>query len=401
MKNKFLLSTLFLILIVGIYIPVSYSQVPTYTCTLANDTVYAPGNVYEFDVYILRTGTVAFELAGFQIGLTYDTLALNGGTITATWVAGKTDAIFHSNEQLHIPAQYSAGIIRVASFLPPGHGTGTIIPNTAPGGRIGRLRLTNSVSFTSHPLSVNWTFSTYPSKISAYVTAKDTDITKQSTFLNTLANLGYSARVLTLTAFLEGPFNGTVMDNTGGPLTVTVELRKISDNSFVESQTGNLNTNGVGTFSFTTAVNGTPYYIILKSKNTIETQSASGQSFVSGVLSYDFTTGIGQAYTDGGSVPQMIQKGTKWCVFSGDLNQDGGIDAFDLSPTNNDNTSGGTPGVPSGLPTDVTNDGGTDVFDLSIIDNNNSRGVYAQLTFTPPAAKGIKHSVKSQVKNKK
>jgi len=364
MKNKFLLSTLFLILIVGIYIPVSYSQVPTYTCTLANDTVYAPGNVYEFDVYILRTGTVAFELAGFQIGLTYDTLALNGGTLTATWVAGKTDAIFHSNEQLHIPAQYSAGIIRVASFLPPGHGIGTIIPNTAPGGRIGRLRLTNSVSFTSHPLSVNWTFSTYPSKISAYVVAKDTDITKQSTFLNTLANLGYSARVLTLTAFLEGYTNpgGTAM--LYAPSAIKVELHAAtSPYALVESKTAPLNTSGVGTFNFTTAVNGTPYYIVVKSWNTIETWSGTAQSFTAGTLSYNFTTAASQAY---GS--NMTQKGSNWCIFSGDVNQDGAVDSRDMGLIDNDNTNY----VTGYTATDINGDSAVDSRDLGICDNNNA-----------------------------
>src|ERR1035437_3434717 len=218
MKNKFLLCIMFVLIIAGLYVPASYSQIPTYTCTLANDVLTAP-NVYEFDVFLLRTGTVALELGGFQIGLTYDTSAINGGTITATWVAGTTDPIFQTYEQLPSPAQYSSGIIRVASFQPPGRGKGTIIPNVAPGARIGRLRLTNSVPFTSTPLSANWVFSKYQSKISAYIAGTNTDITNHLAFLNSLGGMK-----LILTAFLEGYSNagGTAM--LYAPSAVTVEL---------------------------------------------------------------------------------------------------------------------------------------------------------------------------------
>src|ERR1039457_26984 len=92
MKNKSLYSFLLIFILLGLYVPVSYSQVPTYTCTLAND-VQTAANVYEFDFYILRTGTNVFELSGFQIGLTYNAAALNGGTLTTIWVSGTTDQV--------------------------------------------------------------------------------------------------------------------------------------------------------------------------------------------------------------------------------------------------------------------------------------------------------------------
>jgi hypothetical protein len=204
--------------------------------------------------------------------------------------------------------------------------------------------------------------------------------------------------IASVRAILEGPFNGTLMDNSVYPLTVTAKLYDAGTNALVDSKTGDLSTAGVGTFNFTNASNGTPYYIAIKSSNTLETQSATGQSFTMGSLNYDFTTGLAQAYTDGGGIDPMLLKGGKWCIYSGDVNQDGGVDIFDLSPVDNDNTAGGTPGVPSGLPTDVNGDGGTDIFDLSIVDNNNSRGAYAQLTFSP-AANHVTHQEKSQVKN--
>jgi len=43
---------LFLLIAIGLYVPVSYSQVPaSFITTLANDAQTAP-NVYEFDVYL-------------------------------------------------------------------------------------------------------------------------------------------------------------------------------------------------------------------------------------------------------------------------------------------------------------------------------------------------------------
>jgi hypothetical protein len=70
MKSKLLLSAMFLLLIVGFYTPASYSAV-TYTVELKNDVYTAP-NVYEFDIYLSRTGTTTLRLCGTQFDITYD-----------------------------------------------------------------------------------------------------------------------------------------------------------------------------------------------------------------------------------------------------------------------------------------------------------------------------------------
>jgi hypothetical protein len=181
---------------------------------------------------------------------------------------------------------------------------------------------------------------------------------------------------LNFIAFVEGLFNPA--DTTMVPDTLTVELRDAtSPYSVVNSKQVLLTNKGEGTVYFNNP-NDIPYWIVLKHRNSVETWSWNAVTFAGSIMNYDFTWTQGAAYTDGGGVPQLIQVGSKWCIYSGDVNQDGGIDIFDLSPTDNDNVAGGTPGVPSGLPTDVNGDGGTDIFDLSIIDNNNSRGVYSQ-----------------------
>ena len=62
----------------------------------------------------------------------------------------------------------------------------------------------------------------------------------------------------------------------------------------------------------------------------------------------------------------MILKGTKYCIYSGDVNQDGIIDATDLSEVDNDAANS----LSGYVRTDVTGDDFVDAEDVSIIDNN-------------------------------
>jgi hypothetical protein len=194
-------------------------------------------------------------------------------------------------------------------------------------------------------------------------------------FIGSAPDIGafeFTFTTLNLTAFIQGLTNGggTAMTADVNPITVTVELHNATTPyALVESKTGNLSTAGVGTFNFTNAVNGTPYYIVVKSANNVETWSATAQSFTAGALSYDFTTTAGQAF---GS--NMIQIGSKWCIYSGDVNQDGYVDSGDMLLIDNDYTNYlyGT-----GLITDVNGDSYVDSGDLLIVDNNYSNYIYA------------------------
>ena len=90
-----------------------------------------------------------------------------------------------------------------------------------------------------------------------------------------------SGIALTITALIEARYV------TGGdkmtPDTVTVELHNsTAPYALVESQKGVLNSAGVGTFYFTTALFDTPYYIVLKHRNSLETWSAAPQTFKAG-----------------------------------------------------------------------------------------------------------------------
>jgi hypothetical protein len=185
------------------------------------------------------------------------------------------------------------------------------------------------------------------------------------------------SRALTLTAFIEGYSSGGATMNVA-PSNVTVELHNATTPyALVESQTGALSTAGVGTFNFTTAVNGTSYYIVVKTWNTAETWSAAAQSFTAGALSYDFTTAATQAYAS-----NMVQKGTKWCIFSGDVNQDGFINFGDYNIVNN-NAYNQVNGV---VVTDLNGDLFTNFGDYNIVNNNSYNQIKARTPLLNPSA---------------
>ena len=165
-------------------------------------------------------------------------------------------------------------------------------------------------------------------------------------------------KTLNLTAIIEGFYDGINMISD----TITVELRNaVSPYTLLESQKIFLNTSGFGTGSFSTATDATPYYIVVKHRNSIETWSAAGQSFISGLMNYDFSASQSRAFGN-----NLVKKGSKWCIYSGDVNQDGFINLLDLILIDNDafNFSTGY------LATDITGDGFIDLNDLIICDNN-------------------------------
>ncbi|MBV6478420.1 MAG: hypothetical protein HGGPFJEG_01175 [Ignavibacteria bacterium] len=107
------------------------------------------------------------------------------------------------------------------------------------------------------------------------------------------------------------------------------------------------------------------YYIVVNHRNTIVTWSKNGGVYLvkgdGSVNNYDFTTSASQAYGN-----NQILKGTKYCIYSGDVNQDGIVDASDVGLIDNDASIGAT----GYLNNDLTGDSYVDGSDLSIADNN-------------------------------
>jgi hypothetical protein len=161
---------------------------------------------------------------------------------------------------------------------------------------------------------------------------------------------------VSVTALIEGLYSGTTMV----PDTVTVELHSAtSPYSLVSSSTGPLNTNGNGLFNFSSGVSGTPYYLVVKHRNAIQTWSAAPINS----LTYDFSAALSQAFGN-----NQVLKGSKYCFYCGDVNQDGQVTFSDLIAVDNDNTNF----VTGYTNTDLTGDGQVSFKDLIIVDNNNT-----------------------------
>ncbi len=173
-------------------------------------------------------------------------------------------------------------------------------------------------------------------------------------------------KTLYLKSIIDGlydPVSNRMLEDT-----VRVYLRNISAPfSISDSAMTLLDSNGNGNFKLSNAVNSVPYYIIIKHRNGLETWSAGGNSFDSGSLSYDFTISASQAFGN-----NQILRGSKYCVYNGDINQDGDIELTDIVSVYNDAaafTSGYTI-------TDLTGDMFTDLSDLTIVFNNSARFIH-------------------------
>jgi 3',5'-cyclic AMP phosphodiesterase CpdA len=197
-----------------------------------------------------------------------------------------------------------------------------------------------------------------------------------------------SSSSISVVALIEAMYvsggNGMTMNPS-----VTLELHNSSTYAQVESQTGTLNTAGAGTFTFTTAVNGIPYYLAIKSPNTLETWSATAQSLTSGELTYDFTSGLEKVYTDGSNPPLALHNG-KYCIYSGDVNQDGFFTGDDFTGVDNDGSN-----FDYHLINDLNGDGFVTGDDFMFIDNNGSNFIHRQV---PPGAPDF--PIKGVIKSK-
>ena len=164
------------------------------------------------------------------------------------------------------------------------------------------------------------------------------------------------------TALIEGFYNGSTMI----PDTVIIELRNATfPYALVDQAKILLNDSGQGTGKFNTALNGVPYYLVLKHRNALETWSATTQTFTSSVLNYDFTSSSNKAY---GNNLKLING--KWCIYGGDVNQDGFVETADLSLVFSDNVNG----VTGYISTDVNGDLIIGVEDVSKVFENNIFG---------------------------
>ena len=177
-----------------------------------------------------------------------------------------------------------------------------------------------------------------------------------------IATIKYSNQTITtlnLTAQIEGFYNITT--NKLIRDTVKVYIRNINSPYTIDDSTKSvLDSNGNGSFNLN-AVIGNLYYVVVKHRNSIETWTKQGVLFTSTPVNYDFTIAASQSYGN-----NLFLKGSKYCIFGGDISQDGLIDGDDLAIIDNDAYSSLSGYVIS----DLNGDNFVDGTDLVIVDNN-------------------------------
>jgi hypothetical protein len=241
-----------------------------------------------------------------------------------------------------------------------------------------------SVSICSNELPYIWNSTEYNS------TGVYTFTSTNAAGCDSVATLNLTVNVCTttlnVTAFLEGFYtgNGTMRANlydlgisTDDTETDSVQVNlwsaaNLSSATPNYSVTAVLHTNGTLTAVFPGATLNNSYYVALKHRNSIETWSAEPVTIAS-TGSYNFSTSLSSAYTDGFNDAMKSVIGGKYALYAGDVNQDGTVDVFDAQITDN-----GAANLLFGYDaSDCNGDGSTDVFDLQLIDNNSSLLIFS------------------------
>ena len=319
---------------------------------------YSSGGVYTFQIMLYSDGRIYYQ---YQNMLT----SLNSATIGTENSAGTVG----------LQVVYNANYVHNNLAIKIEKGLAWVDENPTSGINNPSQNQNVVVTFNSTGLPVG----TYSGYVKINSNDPSTPVRNVLVKLNVTSALPASITMIPQAFLNVGPNNLNMRD------TVTVYLRNTSaPYAIVDQATGVLDSlTHTGSFLFAFAPTGT-YYLQAKHRNSIETWSKSGgESYVQGsAFSYDFTTANSQSY---GS--NQILRGSEYCFFGGDVNQDGTVDATDVSSIDNDayNFASGY------LATDVNGDGSIDATDVSVADNNAYNFVSKSV---PPGADPVPQQVK-------
>ena len=387
MKN---LITLFVVIILISISRESQSQNPTYELTARNFEfncgIYTS---WEFDIYIRHTNSEIFEYAGGQFFLSFGPVIANGGILNFSIVGSDLPSNMQPrNPSVGTATSPAATVLRLDINAFPGAGNGYIMTNNGyPGTKIVRARLTTtSTSFygnDSH-LNLQWRnppIISFATKIFAYVGGTLTEITNPNThdivpnyegmfIWEVMPWEGCDARLLSVYSAIEGLYiPGT--DKLNRKDTVTIELRGQSyPHPVAYTAKCRMDSINFSSFHVYTFFGGGAFYVVVKHHNSIETWSKNFVAlYRAGYIStYNF---IDSAQSTYGNNTKLI--GTRYCIYSGDVNQDGVIDGVDMAKIDNDSYNS----ITGYVSTDLNGDYIVDGTDLLIGENNAANFVHA------------------------
>jgi trimeric autotransporter adhesin len=154
---------------------------------------------------------------------------------------------------------------------------------------------------------------------------------------------------------------------------LTVELHDATTFALVTSTTATLKTDGTISCSYPSAPVGS-FYVAVKGSNMVQTWSANPVT-VPTVTPYDFSTGLGQAYSVAfDSMVELPIGSGVFGFYSGDINQDENIDGSD-STSLSDDIDASAFGF---LATDLNGDGSVDGSDYTFFSDNAENSVFSQ-----------------------
>ena len=169
-----------------------------------------------------------------------------------------------------------------------------------------------------------------------------------------------SYKTLNITAYIQGFYDSA--SNKMNRDTARMYLRiPLPPYPIVDSSVAVLDSNGYASFTLNRSNNG---YRVFKHRNSIETWSSTPVTFTGDTSSYNYSVSASQAF--GNNQIQVDASPIRFAVYGGDVDQDGSVDATDVSLVDNDATI-----YLSGyVVTDLTGDNFVDGTDFSIADNN-------------------------------
>lgn len=154
--------------------------------------------------------------------------------------------------------------------------------------------------------------------------------------------------------------------------TITLELKHATTFALVATTTAMLQTNGMVSATFNSAISGS-YYLVIKHRNALQTWSANPVAVSSITPLYDFTNAANKAF---GSNMAQVEPGI-WALYSGDLNGDTNVDNADFSLWEADANAF----LFGDFATDLNGDSNVDNADFSIWEANANSTIYVM---TPP-----------------
>jgi hypothetical protein len=181
---------------VVLFIPSAFSQ--TSNLIFTND-VLVNSKTWTVDIYLQSTSADPIELVILSLGLEFPDATRNGGTITASWVAGSSE-LSNTTQLPSSPGNTASTVMvkgvlmRVIKMAGRGAGGGSMISTAAPyGTRIGKLQIVNSLDWPTSAFTQPNTIDTafhgtggYAWSFNANIGGSNTNITAQNTVVKIL-----------------------------------------------------------------------------------------------------------------------------------------------------------------------------------------------------------------------